>query len=216
MSPRTVYELQLKKLSQSLEIMGSQVECVYDSLFDALKQKDQETITRIIRNDRVVKDMEREIESQCLNLITRQQPVAGDLHRISAAIKVVTDLERVGDHVVDMAELIERLQAAELDGFSSHLKPMIKETRSLLRQSVDAYIDSDLEEAKKAIDGDDVIDDLFNQVKEDLIDHLKKDSKDGDSCVDVLMLAKYLEKIGDHAVNIGEWAIFKETGRHFD
>ena len=216
MSPRTVYELQLKKLSQSLEIMGSQVECVYDSLFDALKQKDQETITRIIRNDRVVKDMEREIESQCLNLITRQQPVAGDLHRISAAIKVVTDLERVGDHVVDMAELIERLQAAELDGFSSHLEPMIKETRSLLRQSVDAYIDSDLEEAKKAIDGDDVIDDLFNQVKEDLIDHLKKDSKDGDSCVDVLMLAKYLEKIGDHAVSIGEWAIFKETGRHFD
>lgn len=216
MSPRTVYELQLKKLSQSLEIMGSQVECVYDSLFDAMKQNDQETISRIIRNDRVVKDMEREIESQCLTLITRQQPVAGDLHRISAAIKVVTDLERVGDHVVDMAELIERLQTTDLQSFSAHFETMVEETRSLLRKAVDAYIDSDLEEAKKAIDGDDVIDDLFNQVKDDLIVHLKKDSKDGDSCVDVLMLAKYLEKIGDHAVNIGEWAIFKETGRHFD
>lgn len=216
MSPRTVYELQLKKLSQSLEIMGSQVECVYDSLFDAMKQNDQETISRIIRNDRVVKDMEREIESQCLTLITRQQPVASDLHRISAAIKVVTDLERVGDHVVDMAELIERLQTTDLQSFSAHFETMVQETRSLLRKAVDAYIDSDLEEAKKAIDGDDVIDDLFNQVKDDLIAHLKKDSKDGDSCVDVLMLAKYLEKIGDHAVNIGEWAIFKETGRHFD
>ena len=216
MSPRTVYELQLKKLSQSLEIMGSQVECVYDSLFDAMKKNDQETISRIIRNDRVVKDMEREIESQCLTLITRQQPVASDLHRISAAIKVVTDLERVGDHVVDMAELMERLHTADPDSFSSRFEPMVKETRSLLRQAVDAYIDSDLEEARKAIDGDDVIDDLFNQVKSDLIEHLKKDSKDSDSCVDVLMLAKYLEKIGDHAVNIGEWAIFKETGRHFD
>ena len=216
MSPRTVYELQLKKLSQSLEIMGSQVECVYDSLFDAMKQNDQETISRIIRNDRVVKDMEREIESQCLTLITRQQPVAGDLHRISAAIKVVTDLERVGDHVVDMAELMERLHTTDPDSFSSRFEPMVKETRSLLRLAVDAYIDSDLEEARKAIDGDDVIDDLFNQVKSDLIEHLKKDSKDSDSCVDVLMLAKYLEKIGDHAVNIGEWAIFKETGRHFD
>ena len=216
MSPRTVYELQLKKLSQSLEIMGSQVECLYDSLFDAMKENDQETISRIIRNDRVVRDMEREIESQCLTLITRQQPVASDLHRISAAIKVVTDLERVGDHVVDMAELMERLHTTDPDSFSSRFEPMVKETRSLLRQAVDAYIDSDLEEARKAIDGDDVIDDLFNQVKGDLIEHLKKDSKDSDSCVDVLMLAKYLEKIGDHAVNIGEWAIFKETGRHFD
>lgn len=216
MSPRTVYELQLKKLSQSLEIMGSQVECIYDSLFDAMKKNDQETISRIIRNDRVVKDMEREIESQCLTLITRQQPVASDLHRISAAIKVVTDLERVGDHAVDMAELMERLHTTDPDSFSSRFEPMVKETRSLLRQAVDAYIDSDLEEARKAIDGDDVIDDLFNQVKSDLIEHLKKDSKDSDSCVDVLMLAKYLEKIGDHAVNIGEWAIFKETGRHFD
>ena len=216
MSPRTVYELQLKKLSQSLEIMGSQVECIYDSLFDAMKENDQETISRIIRNDRVVRDMEREIESQCLTLITRQQPVASDLHRISAAIKVVTDLERVGDHVVDMAELMERLNTTDPDSFSSRFEPMVKETRSLLRQAVDAYIDSDLEEARKAIDGDDVIDDLFNQVKSDLIEHLKKDSKDSDSCVDVLMLAKYLEKIGDHAVNIGEWAIFKETGRHFD
>lgn len=216
MSPRTVYELQLKKLSQSLEIMGSQVECVYDSLFDSMKNGDEEAIERIIRNDRVVKDMEREIESQCLTLITRQQPVAGDLHRISAAIKVVTDLERVGDHVVDMAELIQRQNLTDLGSFSVHFDHMIQETRSLLRQSIDAYIDSDLEEAKKTIDGDDVIDDLFNQVKEDLIEHLKKESKDGDACVDVLMIAKYLEKIGDHAVNIGEWAIFKETGRHFD
>ena len=118
--------------------------------------------------------------------------------------------------MVDMAELIERLQTTDLQSFSAHFETMVEETRSLLRKAVDAYIDSDLDEAKKAIDGDDVIDDLFNQVKDDLIAHLKKDSKDGDSCVDVLMLAKYLEKIGDHAVNIGEWAIFKETGRHFD
>ena len=123
---------------------------------------------------------------------------------------------RVGDHVADIAELLIRMDMKELSVYSVHLNPMIGETRDMLRMAVDAFTGRNKEEAQEVIQKDDVVDELFNAVKNDVIESLKKETRDADECVDILMIAKYLEKIGDHAVNICEWEIFKETGNISD
>ena len=164
----------------------------------------------------MINKQQREIESQCLFLITRQQPVVGDLRVVTASLKVVTDIERIGDHVSDMAELILRLKMKDFSLFSVHLDGMIDATREMFCEAVDAFVSRNMEKAQKVIKEDDVIDELFNKVKVDLIESLKREVKDADECIDVLMLAKYLEKIGDHAVNICEWEIFQETGNISD
>jgi len=212
MSPRFIYEEELDKLSESLELMCAQVEHYYDRLFEASENQDEETIKKIIKNDSVINDMERDIESKCLMLITKQQPLAGDLRLVSSALKVVTDLEREGDHVADMAELLLRLHMTDLSRYSIHLPQMIIDTKNMLHESVDAFINRNCDAAKKVIMEDEIIDTFFNKVKDDLISHIRSNSHDVDECVDVLMLAKYLEKMGDHAVNIGDWTIFRETG----
>ncbi len=212
MSPRVLFEKQLAQLHKDVEEMGLAVEKNYDGLFDALADKNEDDILAILKNDRVINDMQRGIESTCLSLITKQQPVARDLRLVTASLKVVTDIERIGDHCSDMAELFLRLEMKDLCNYSGHIKAMIEETKKLEHAAVDAFVNRDVSAAKKVIDGDDVVDDLFNRVKEDLVEHLKKETANADECIDVLMIAKYLEKIGDHAVNIGEWEIFQETG----
>ena len=131
---------------------------------------------------------------------------------ISAALKVVTDLERVGDNVADIADLILRLDFADFGLYSTHLETMIEETKRIIHDGVDAFINRDVETAKEFYKRDDVIDDLFNLVKEDLVNCLKKEDQNVDNCIDILMIAKYLEKMGDHAVIIAEWEVFRETG----
>lgn len=212
MSPRITFDHELEQLQQRVTEMGTRVDGAYEKLFQALDVRDQETVENILKSDRIVHDMERDIESKCLNLITRQQPVARDLRTISASLKVVTDIERIGDHVADMAELLLRLKLPVLEEFSPVLPKMIEETRRMVHDAVDVFVNRQTGEAKRVIAEDDRIDDYFNQVKEDLIRLLKEEKKLPDDCVDVLMITKYLEKIGDHAVNIGEWAIFRETG----
>ena len=212
MSPRITFDHELEQLQQRVTEMGTRVDGAYEKLFQALDVRDQETVENILKSDRIVHDMERDIESKCLNLITRQQPVARDLRTISASLKVVTDIERIGDHVADMAELLLRLKLPVLEEFSPVLPKMIEETRRMVHDAVEVFVNRQTEEAKRVIAEDDRIDDYFNQVKEDLIKLLKEEKKLPDDCVDVLMITKYLEKIGDHAVNIGEWAIFRETG----
>lgn len=212
MSPRALFEKQLSQLHKDVEEMGLAVEKNYDALFDALADKNEDDIVLIMRNDRIINDMQRGIEATCLSLITKQQPVARDLRLVTASLKVVTDIERIGDHCSDMAELLIRLEMKDLCNYSSHIKEMIEETKKLEHAAVDAFVNRDVSAAQKVINGDDVVDDLFNKVKEDLVEHLRKETANADECIDVLMIAKYLEKIGDHAVNIGEWEIFQETG----
>ncbi len=216
MSPRTLFEHELGQLRDDLKKMCFQAEAVYDRLFAAMAVKDQETILAILEQDRVVKDMEKNIESRCLSLITKQHPIARDLRTVSASLKVVTDIKRVGDIVTDMAELILRLQMKEVSAYSENLPLMIKETKALLRSAVEAFLRRNKEEAENVISGDDKVDELFNKVKDDLVVHLKEETANADDCIDVLMIAKYLEKIGDHAVNVGEWEIFQETGNMRD
>lgn len=216
MSPRITFDNELRLLKENVADMAQKVESNYDSLFDAFNNKSEEEIARIRNIDKDINKRQREIESQCLFLITKQQPVIGDLRVVTASLKVVTDIERVGNHVADMADLMLRIGMKDLEQYSVHLTPMICAAKEMVRTAVEAFVNRDKEAAKDVIKEDDVVDDLFNKVKYDIIDSLKREVKDADECVDVLMVAKYLEKIGDHAVNIGEWEIFQETGNISD
>lgn len=212
MSPRASFEQELEQLKQSVMEMGNRVENEYVQLFEALNAKETEGMERLIKCDRIVNDMQRGIEARCLMLFTRQQPVARDLRMVSAALKVVTDIERIGDHVCDMAELFLRMNLPNLTEFSSFLPSMVKETREMIHDSVEAFVGRDMAKANEVIQKDDVVDNYFNLVKNDLISLLKEEKKEPDDCIDILMVTKYLEKMGDHAVNIGEWEHFQETG----
>jgi phosphate transport system regulatory protein phoU len=216
MSPRTTFINELNQLKENVADMATRVEKNYETLFEAYEKKEKAAIEKIVAVDKDINRRQREIESECLFLITRQQPIVSDLRAVTASLKVVTDIERVGDHVADIAELLIRMDMKELAAYSAHLNPMIRETRDMLRMAVDAFTGRNKEEAQEVIQKDDVVDELFNAVKNDVIESLKKEIRDADECVDILMIAKYLEKIGDHAVNICEWEIFKETGNISD
>lgn len=212
MTPRKIYARELMQLKDSLEEMSNLVEASLNNLLFAIENKNDDLARQIVLDDRNVNHMERSIESQCLTLITRQQPVAGDLRVVSSALKVVTDIERIGDHASDIAELVLRLDHKQLDLYSAHLNPMITAAREMVHDAVSAFLNRDEKASSLVICSDDVVDDLFNKVKEDIAVRLKSETADADECIDVLMIAKYLERIGDHAVNICEWEIFKETG----
>lgn len=216
MSPRLIFEQELEQLKEKVAEMGERAQISYDRLFLAVKGNDRETLEQLLDNDRQMMDMLRSIEARCLALLTKQQPVARDLRLVSASLKVVTDIERVGDHVSDMAELFLRREDAaapaeeECDGL---LLSMMGEAGTMLTEAARAFLEEDEEIAGMVIDSDDVVDDLFNQVKECMMQAIRAQSLDADRVVDNLMIAKYLEKVGDHAVNIAKWAGFQKTGR---
>lgn len=212
MASRIVFETELKRLQESVEAIGTEVQILYMKIFMALSEKNKEELAEICQSQQSVYRMQRNIESDCLNLITKQQPIARDLRQVTAALKMVGDISRIGDQCVDIAELLLRMNMKDLQMFSMHLFEMISETREQLTDAIDAFVKRDPKAASKVIIKDDIVDGLFNQVKEDLIQNLKKGLNNPDDCIDVLMIAKYLEKIGDHAVNMAEWGIFRETG----
>lgn len=213
MSPRTTFEQELTELMDQTQEMSQVVESSYQYLFEAFHTKDEVSLNRILKNDHNINDMNRQIEAQCLRLITKQQPVASDLRIVSSVLKVVTDIERVGDHISDIAELMLRINMNPFDNYSAHLDGMQTATKELFKNSIAAFIKNDKTASREVIKGDDVIDTLFNKVKSDIIQGLKEETKNADEYIDILMIAKYLEKIGDHAVNIAEWQIFRETGK---
>lgn len=213
MSPRIFFEQELEHLKQKVDDMGERAELSYDRLLKAIRGNDRETLKQLLDNDRQMIDMQRSIEAKCLTLLTKQQPVARDLRLVSSALKVVTDIERVGDHVSDIAELYLRMGDIYADGcYEQLLDKMMEEAKSMLLESVEAFVNGDEEMAKKVIAHDDVVDAQFNKMKEMMMQAIHNQDLDADKVVDYLMVAKYLEKIGDHAVNIGEWAIFLVTG----
>lgn len=212
MAPRKLFEIELKELHQDVQQMGEWVDDGYACLFDTLEKKDDETMKKFVRHDRVIGDMQRNIESKCLSLLTRQTPVARDLRTVSAALKIASDLERIGNHLSDMAELFTRMDFLPLSGISARFPSMIEDTKKSAVMAVDAFVNHNSSLAEDVIALDDKIDEAFNRVKDDLITILKNDTQTPDTCVDALMVAKYLEKIGDHAVNIAKWELFQETG----
>ncbi len=216
MSPRTVFENELSELRNRLKSMCFQVEAEYDKLFRALADKDEDEITALLEENGVIKELEDDVESKCLNLITKQHPLARDLRTVSASLKVVTDVKRIGVMVGDMADLLLRLQLQDLSPFSASIPAMVEQTKQQVHDAVQAFLQRDMEAAEAAISLDDVIDGYFNDVKKDIVIKLRAEHPQVDDCIDILMLAKYLERIADHAVNIGEWEIFQETGNMRD
>lgn len=212
MVPRELFERELTELMDQIEEMGTVIKTEYRNLNEAIEIKDESAIHTIIENNKSFYKMKKQIEDQCLKVITKQQPIASDLRMVSSVLKIVSDMERVGDHAADIGELIMRNGMQELDSYSVHLKGMIKAAMELFSNAIDAFVRSNIEAAQQAIDDDDIVDELFNKVKIDIINGLKKESGKEDEYIDMLMIAKYLEKIGDHGVNIAKWQIFRIKG----
>ena len=179
----------------------------------ALTDKDKTMAAKVAAMDAEIDQKERNIESMCLKLLLQQQPVARDLRQISAALKMITDMERIGDQAEDISEIVITLDGRYAEN-SALLKGMAESTIQMVTESVDAYVKRDTALAQQVIKMDDIVDDYFDQVKAELISKIAGEPADGEYALDLLMIAKYLERIGDHAVNIAEWVIFSVTGRH--
>lgn len=213
MTTRVLFEQELKDLNDELADMSREVEQAIENTFDAFQKGDTVRAKEIIKNDHRIDEMERTIESRCLALMLRQQPVARDLRHISTALKVVTDLERIGDHAADIAELTLHLNGAQTCKVLKHLPAMVENVKNMLRDAINAFISRDSAAAREIEQRDDIIDAYFDKVKNEVIAFLKNDGERSDQAVDLLMIAKYLERIGDHAVNVCEWTEFSDTGR---
>lgn len=159
-------------------------------------------------------EKEKQIERRCLRLLLQQQPVAADLRMISTALKMITDMERIGDQAEDISEIALRLIDDGCAGSLEHIPQMAWATVRMVTGAVDAFVARDLDRARAVIACDDIVDDLFNQVRDDIVRLIREDGADGEEAIDLVMVAKYFERIGDHATNIAEWVAFSITGEH--
>ena len=211
---RKRFEEQLKLLNNQLIQMGALIERAIACAVKALVEQDTEQAKVAIQCDGEIDQREKDIESLCFKLLLQQQPVASDLRLISSALKMITDMERIGDQAADISELTLLLaDTPYLRSFES-IPDMARATIKMVTDSVEAFVDRDLQMAQAVIEYDDVVDDLFCKVKEELIGLIHENLDSGSQAMDLLMAAKYLERIGDHAVNIAEWVIFSITGKH--
>ena len=213
---RNRFDRQLVQLNNELIEMVGMIEKAISDTVKALVNQDIELASNVIEYDEEIDHQEREIEQLCLKLLLQQQPVAKDLRLISAALKMITDMERIGDHATDISEITIELSKESYIKKLDHIQQMAKETMVMLVQSVEAFVNKDMDKARAVIVHDDVVDDLFNKVKAELIAMIHEDVNAGEQASDLLMAAKYFERIGDHATNISEWVIFSITGQHPD
>ena len=213
---RSRFEEQLAHLNSTLIEMAAIVEQAIADANKALIEQDVVLAQRIIDSDDVVDDKEKEIESLCLKLLLQQQPVARDLRLVSSVLKIITDLERVGDHASDISEMTLLLAGKQYIKKLEHIPQMAVATMKMVTDSINAFVKKDLDLAQQVIASDDTVDDLFVMVKEDLIELIKKNPDSGDQAIDLVIIAKYFERIGDHATNIAEWVVFSLTGTHKD
>ena len=210
---RSRFDEQLAILNRELIEMGALCEEAIALAAKALTDKDKTMAAKVAAMDAEIDQKKRNIESMCLKLLLQQQPVARDLRQISAALKMITDMERIGDQAEDISEIVITLDGRYAEN-SALLKGMAESTIQMVTESVDAYVKRDTALAQQVIKMDDIVDDYFDQVKAELISKIAGEPADGEYALDLLMIAKYLERIGDHAVNIAEWVIFSVTGRH--
>lgn len=205
---RSKFEEQLKMLNQEMMQIGTMIESSIQQAITALMDQDVELAKKIMESDREVDREQKKVEDMCFYLLMQQQPVAKDLRAVSAAMKMVTDMERIGDHAADISEMTVMMAGAPYTLDLSHIRQMAGETMDMLIKSIEAYVEQDIEKAKGVIAHDDIVDGLFDENKRDLIELIHKNPKCGEEAADMLMVAKYFERIGDHATNIAEWVIF--------
>ena len=207
-------EKELAELHLDLIKMGSLVEEAIDKAIIALKEQDIESAKMIMRSDDTIDDIEQKIEKRCLNLFATQQPLAKDLRVIGSTLKIITDLERIGDHASDISEITLRL--AE----QNYIKPLIdipkmaELARKMVNNSIDAYVKQDVDLAKKVCEDDDIVDEMFNKIIIELINMMKGNPEAVEQAIDFMFVVKYLERMGDHATNIAEWVVYNVTGEH--
>lgn len=214
---RNRFERQLLELNNELIQMGSMIERAIEMGISALVRQDVEKAKKAIAYDEEIDEQEKTVESLCMKLLLQQQPVAKDLRLISAALKMITDMERIGDHAADISEMTILMSDATYERGAINIdlvESMAKETTDMVIKCVDAFVNKDLELARTVIAQDDVVDDLFADFKQQLIKKINENVKNGEQATDMLMVAKYFERIGDHATNIAEWVIYSITGEH--
>ncbi|MDW5300668.1 MAG: phosphate signaling complex protein PhoU [Sedimentibacter sp.] len=211
---RNKFDNELEKLNLELIKMGSMIESSIELSSKALINQDLTLVKKVNELEIEIDDMEKTIESHCLKLLLQQQPVASDLRIISTALKMITDMERIGDNAEDIAEIARFLVKEKFIKDLVHIPQMAKATISMVTRSVDAFVNKDLKLAEEVCADDDIVDNLFQIVKEELIEKIQENTNNGEQAIDLLMIAKYFERIGDHAENIAEWVIFSITGEH--
>ena len=210
---RISYDNQLKELNQELTRMGGLCEQIIGFAAQALTQWNEDLAEKVKKTGAEIDEMERSIEAVCMRLLLRQQPVAGDLRLVSAALKMITDLERIGDQAEDIVEIVHNMGET---GKNAHpkIQEMAKHAISMVVDSVDAYTRQDMELAKAVLEHDDVVDSDFVQIKKELIGDIASNPAQGEDTLDLLMIAKYFERIADHATNVAEWVMYGMTGTH--
>ena len=210
---RNKFDEQLQRLHVELIQMGAVCEDAISAAAEALLKGDESLVPAALEAERDLDRREREVENLCLKLLLQQQPVARDLREISAALKMISDLERIGDQAADIAELVSYVRVPDGSGVL-HIADMTRAVIGMVTDSVDSFVKKDLELARSVCAADDRVDELFDQVKRELIDMIAADAAWGQQGLDLLMVAKYLERIGDHATNVAEWVEYSITGIH--
>ena len=205
---RSRFDEQLRELNKEMIDMGRMIVQSIAMAIEALTDKDDILAKRIMERDDQVDHAQKKIENICFNLLIQQQPVARDLRTVTAAMKMVTDMERIGDHAADISEMTLLMGKESPSDKVQHINKRASETVIMLNHSIEAYVERNKEKAKEVIEHDNVVDQLFDEVKKDIINLIQKDSGDGEEALDLLMVAKYFERIGDHATNIAEWVIY--------
>ena len=209
---RKLFDQELEKLNVDLTKMGHLVELAIENMIDAFKHQDKALAKEIITNDRLINDMERTVESRAFNLILRQQPIATDLRNVTTALKIVTDLERIGDQGADIAEILLETDVKSPYKMVEHIPNMAVLARDMVKGAIEAFHEHDLKKTKEIKKMEDKMDGLFEEVKVELVQIVKEAADNIDIVINFLMIAKYFERIGDHAVNICEWVEFNQTG----
>ena len=212
---RSRFDAQLEKLNIEMITMGALCEDAISAAISSLMEYDPKKVEKVIELDASIDQKEKDIESICLKLILHQQPVARDLRVVSSALKMISDMERIGDQASDIAEIAKFVQNSDIKD-RTNIDKMAAASTKMVTEAIDSFVKKDLSVAKKVIESDDIVDDYFNEIKTELVDLISKGEMNAEFCLDLLMIAKYLERIGDHAVNIAEWVEYSITGVHIN
>lgn len=209
---REYFDIELANLNNQLIGMGTLVESAIKNAVEIIANNSAELLDKAREQEELINTSERKIQNHCIRLLLHQAPVATDLREVSSALKMITDLERIGDQAIDIAEVSQYIKSRNNVINVTHIDEMASQASKMVTLAIDAFVKKDFDLAKKVSESDDVIDKLFDKVKEETVEIIQRDKELGEEAIDLMMIAKYLERIGDHAVNIAEWVAFSITG----
>ncbi len=212
---RNKFEKELELLNSDLIEMGNLIESQIEAATTALIEQNVDLANRVVQGDAEVNNKEKDIEARCLKLLLQQQPVASDLRLISSALKMITDMERIGDQAQDISEITIFLANDKYFKELVHIPQMAHEVKKMVKNSIDAFVGRDINLVLEVIKNDDIVDELFHVVRGELVDKIRENIEHSEQALDLLMIAKYFERIGDHSQNIAEWVYFAITGEHY-